>query len=468
MHRFPLFFACLWSVTASAGSITAPGVIAGPDSGPAKADAASAHYNPAALGALTGATSMLDVQIANIRIDATSTRNGGIDPNTGNAYGLSSARVQVPAFMLGVAAKVHDKVGIGLSITDAYVGGGDYTHLEEGTEPPFTGHQRYAGVQTKLVTVHIIPAVGVNVLDGIHVGGGPKIVMDMIDALQASDPLGSEGVGIDGPYSMDSYLAASASGMHMGWNVGLYVDRFEPVRLGVTWEHNGTFEAEGTGTVMVPNALTTIDGSVTVDALTEVSFPLPDVLRFWVDTDLNEKLTVGAGMDHQMWSACCGGPEGDIFIGVTSTDGDAIGAADDIVLEIGTDNYSPRRLWSSSNYSAAVSYQQSDKLWLGGRAGYNQNAVPNYAVSATNLDFENIGAMMAGRYTMGKLTVGLSYAKFMLFERVITNSAWDVRDEEDGHYADDRFSPKTPFKASANGTFKGDVDVFGVRISADF
>jgi len=196
---------------------------------------------------------------------------------------------------------------------------------------------------------------------------------------------------------------------------------------------------------------------------------LPEIWRLAVNSQVTKRLNIGGGLDHYRWHACCGGEDGDIMVSLQDKQGNEVGAGDDdIPISVSKEIASPRRLWDATNYFVSGGYQANKRVWLGGRVAYNQNEVPDYAVSATNLDFENIGAMMAGRYTMGKLTVGLSYAKFMLFERVITNSAWDVRDEEDGHYADDRFSPKTPFKASANGTFKGDVDVFGVRISADF
>ena len=50
MRWFLPFFLC--SGVAHAGSITAAGIIAGPDSSPAKADAAAVHYNPAAIAAI--------------------------------------------------------------------------------------------------------------------------------------------------------------------------------------------------------------------------------------------------------------------------------------------------------------------------------------------------------------------------------------------------------------------------------
>ena len=73
-----------------------------------------------------------------------------------------------------------------------------------------------------------------------------------------------------------------------------------------------------------------------------------------------------------------------------------------------------------SRYEDLGGYQATEAWWVGGRVQYNQNGVPDYAVSATNLDFENTGVMIGSRYRFpmgqkdGGLTVGVSYSKFFL------------------------------------------------------
>ena len=114
-------------------------------------------------------------------------------------------------------------------------------------------------------------------------------------------------------------------------------------------------------------------------------------------------------------------------------------------------------------------YQVSDPLWLGLRFGYNQHGVPDYAVSATNLDFDNAGVVLGARYKLKALELGLTYEKFLLFEREITDSAWGAATDSDD-YVDERFSPgpAPPLQVSANGTYAGAVDIFGVRVGATF
>ncbi len=452
---------------AMAGSISAPGFLAGPDSNAATPNPAAAHYNPAALGGSDGVKVMADVQVAFIRVDATTTRNNGIDPNTGNPYLPSQARVQVPVALLGVSWKIIDQLAFGFSVSDTLVGGGDYTAAEPDDEPPYVGHQRYAGVSTKLITLHMVPAVAVTPIKGLHVGGGLKVIYDSISALQAADPLGTEGVNpsTGEAYTGDTYLSGDASGVHLGWNAGIYVDKWKYARVGISYTDNGNFSAEGDGSVRVPAYLSTSGEDVTVPAKVSFDYPLPPILQFWLNSDLTDKLTLGAGLEYQMWNVCCGGPEGDIVIGVTDDKGNPVGPDAGLTITVDPVQYSPRRLWNSGNYAVNGSYELSEHWWVGARAQYSQNAVPDYAVSATNLDYESVGGQLAGRYRFGKdekFTVGLSYSKFFTKDRVVTDSAWDLRN------GDERFSPETPYKASTNGTFSSKVDIVGLRLAGRF
>lgn len=465
MRRFLLVTLLVTPTPALAGSIAAPAVIAGPDSGPATPDPAAVYFNPAAIAATEGVNALMDTQVAFIRLDITATRNDGIDPNTGEPYNTAKARVQVPVGLVGVTWKVVPKrLALGFAATDAFVGGGDYSAGETQTEPPYHSNQRYAGVQTELLTLHLIPAVGLTVVDGVHLGGSFRYVFDSISAIQASDPLGTEGNGPDGPYSSDVTLDFSGTGGHTGWSAGVYVDKWRYAQVGLSYTDNGTFDASGSGKLYVPNQF----GGVTPDVWVSLQAALPPVIEAWVNSRVSDALNVGAGVEYMEWNRCCGTQAGDIAIDLTNSEGNALGPDDGIALSVAEKQYSPRRLWNAMNLAANAGYQLGDTWWFGGRVGYNQNAVPNYAVSATNLDFVTTGAQLAARYTFAKhLTVGLSYSKFFLQPRTITNSAWNAP-EGSAYYVDDRFSPKNPYTASANGTYQGAVDIAGVRVSSRF
>lgn len=448
---------------AMAGSISTSGYLAGPDSGPATADPVAIVFNPAAIGAVDGIDAMIDVQANFIHVDATTTRNDGIDPNTGEAYDVAGADAMVPNAFIGLVGEVwKDKLNLGLGVNLPFVGGGDYSGSEE-NPPPYTSHQRYAGITVKVITIAVTPAIAVTPVEGVHLGGSFSYVMDSISALQASDPLGTEGVGSAGPYTSDSLLTAEASGSHFGWGAGIFVDKLPKAQVGLSYAAGGAFSTEGTGTVYMPSLFG--QPEATFDAVTGFEQPLPPIMRAGLTSTLSEKLEVGAIWEYQMWASCCSDSSGDLVITVTAPDGSAL--VSPIGTEVATTQYSPRRLENSSNFSGYGGFRPMDKLYVGLKAGYQQNAVPDFAVSATNLDFQSVGTMIAARYQVaGPLELGLSYTRFFLFERTITNSAWGVTEGE-ADYVDDRFSPVLPYKANTNGTYSGRDNVLGLRLSMD-
>lgn len=455
--------------TTFASPISAPAVIATPDSGPATPDPAAVHYNPAAIGATEGVDIMVDLQLSMIDVYYDATRNDGIDPNTGEAYELAEAHVVVPVGLVGVTWKPIKWVAFGLAATDSYVGGGDYSGTETEGEH-YTGSQRYAGIKTQLITLSLMPAVAITPIDGVHVGGTFAYVYDKISLLKASDPLGGEGYDFIGqtPYANDVVLSLEGSGGHTSWSAGIFVDRWKYFQVGVAFSDAGTFSTAGAAELTAPDFLATGEGDLTVPADFTFDMPLPQVLRVGAASQVNEKLRVGAAMEYRMWYDCCGTPDGDAVITLVSEDGDALGPEDGLSIEVDDTIYSPRRLWNNIDVTANGGYWITPEIWVGAKGGYKQYAVPDFAVNATNLDFEVIGATLAARYRFAKkYTVGLAYTKNFLTPRTITTSAWDVRDEEDPDYVDDRFTTEAPYNTGSNGTYTGDSNVFGLRLQAD-
>ena len=460
---------------ASASSIAAPANIAGPDSGPATADPAAVFFNPAAIAPLGSFQALIDAQVSFVHIDAVTTRHDGLDPNTCSdasdpttceAYDPAVADVPVPVFLAAVTYQPwKDRLTLGVAATDNFVGGGDYS---KSTEDPTHVWTRYQGINTKIVTIGVTGAVGLTVVDGVHVGGGGTFVLDMIAAYQASDPLGTEGRGFDGTgYSTDVLLTADASGHHATWNAGLFFDRWKEVQVGASYTSGGTFHAEGDASLDVPEFLSTT-GGITVPGQVTVNMPLPAVIRVGLASQVTDDLKLGATLESYQWGSCCGDHDGDIQIDVVNEAGVQMGPDDGIALEVPETSYNPRRLWSALNVSVNGGYQVAPRVWLGGRVGWDQYAVPDEAVSPTNLDFTAWGLQGAARVRVaGPLTLGLSYTHFFLGTRTITDAAWDVRDDTDPAYEDEYFSPKNPYVAGTNGTYSGHVNTVGLRVGVD-
>lgn len=458
------------ATTAQAGSIKTAGLTGGTESGATTPNVAAVALNPGALGAVEGFQGLVDLQASFIRLEVTTTRNGGIDPNTGERYLPATARAVVPNGVLGVAYKPIPELAIAFAAYDPFVGGGDYTSTEKGKVPPYTGHQRYHIIDTAILTFAFEPAVAVTPVKGVHVGAGVAYVKDFMQVLQASDPLGTEGINTDeldlavpdNPYALDTYLSGSMSGHHWTWNAGFLIDRWRFLQVGVSYAHSARFVVAGDGSVDVPQDLSTVEGGVVVPANVSVEFPLPSIVRLSVNSEITEMVNVAAGVDYQLWNVCCGEEDGDIAIGLTNEQGNAIGPDDGVAIEIATEQYSPRRLWNAMDVHVLVGVRPIDKVEAYARLMYNQNAVPDYAVSPSNLDFQNVGVSLAGRYrVIAPLVLGLGYTKYFLFERTITDSAWDLRD------GNTRFSPELPYKAGTNGTYGGLVDSIGLRIGVE-
>jgi long-chain fatty acid transport protein len=455
---------------AHAASIAAPSVIASPDGGAATADPAAIYYNPAAIGATEGFNLLLDGQLALINVAATATRNGGIDPNTGEPYATLEAHVPVPVGFLGATWTVIPKrLTFGLGVYDPFVGGGKY--LTADGSPDLTASGRYHGISVEILTLAINPVVAVTPIDGFHIGVGGSYVIDHISALQAADPLGTEGIAPDelgsappaNPYAYDVLLDAKASGGHFAWNAGIFIDRIKEAQVGLSFSSGAKFHATGDATVDIPAALSTSSEAATIPGKAEFTLHLAPIARVYVASQLSDTVRVGLGWDEELWNVCCGTADGDVHIGVTNVDGEAIGKADGSTLDIAKDQYNPSRLWNAASFSGNVGIQAMDPLWFGARVGYNQYATPSYSVNPVALDFDNVGVSVAARYRIGKaLTLGLSYSHYFLMTREITDSAWNLQD------GNQRFSPELPYSTSGNGTYSGSVNAVGLRVAAAF
>ena len=262
----------MMSTPTYAASIAAPGVIAGPDSSAATSNPAAIMYNPAAIAASDGFETIFDVQAAAVRIDIDSWRNGGFDPNTGEPYNTATARVVAPVTFLGGTYEViDDRLTAGLALTMPFIGGGDYTSSEDSADPPYKSHQRYFGVNTKVITAQLIPAIGFTPLPewGVHFGAGLTYTLDIFQITKASN-VGQEGLGgtedNPEPYSTDAVLSGETSGSHIGWNAGVFIDRIKYAKVGLSYTSGGLFAGEGEGTVEFPGFVVVDGEAKTLDA----------------------------------------------------------------------------------------------------------------------------------------------------------------------------------------------------------
>ena len=68
-----------------------------------------------------------------------------------------------------------------------------------------------------------------------------------------------------------------------------------------------------------------------MDADLEIALKLPSIIRMSINSQINEKLNVGATIDHYRWHECCGDEDGDIAVMPTDKQGNEVGSGDDEV-----------------------------------------------------------------------------------------------------------------------------------------
>jgi long-subunit fatty acid transport protein len=397
-------------------------------------------------------------------VDVTTTRNDGIDPNTGEPYEAARIDATIPVFVVGATWRPQiggERLVVGLAAADFYVGGGDYLG-EDNSGGPYTGHQRYSGIQTRLSSVSLGAAASYAIWDRVFLGAGMARASDSISLLQASDPFGKEGVVGEASYAADVLLEGEAKGSHWTWNAGIFTNRNAKAQGGLSYTSPGTWQVEGQGTLEFPEVL----GDTTVPTNLSLEMPLPAVWRGSFASQVSPAVRLSLGVEYQAWGRCCSDASGDTTVILTSTDGDAIDEQDGVITEITPEKHVPRRLEDSISASIAARYQVRDTLHMVIGGAYDGNAVPDYAVSPTNLDFTSLGGHLGmGVQVTETVNVGASYARFFPFSRTITDSAWGVRDTDDPDYVDDRFSSVGPFRASSNGSYAAQQQAFGLRLS---
>jgi long-subunit fatty acid transport protein len=466
MRRLLFLAASILFSVAHAGSITAPAQLGGIDTvagGPA-----AAFINPAELAAGEGFRTVADIQMVRIHVTATATRNKGIDPNTNKAYAPANIDTWVPVFLIGSAWTLpilEDRIALGFAFSDPFVGGGDYLGDDE-KAVPYKGHQRYGGIQTRIISLALSPAVGVRVIEGLNVGAGITRYIDSIELLQASDPFGFEGKGAS-PYENDIILDADGSGGHWGWNAGVFFNRFKLAQVGVSYASGGTFRAAGDSSLNFPTVLTAGDGRETIEGKFKFEMPLPAIWRITMHSQLNKRIRVGVSGELQQWAKCCGDKDGDARVTISAKDGTLIDDSDGLLTDIDVDKrrHSPRRLENSVSAMAHTAWWPTERFFVAGGIGYDGSAVPDFAIGPTNLDFTSVGGLLALRYRVAKpLVLGISYSKFFPTKRVVDSAAWGVSDEDDPDHVDDRFGPKTPYRHSTNGTYAASMDALGIRV----
>jgi len=438
-----------------------------PVSGPARADSMAAIENPALLvGAGNGM--VWEGGASRYSLAVRTDRHEGVDPNTGSPYALAQSEVTHPTYLAAVsrvALRGRVGVGVGLSQPIRY----SLRTAEEGA-PPSKSPQRYSAVEANIQSTAIGAGVGVQLLEGVHLGGSGILFLDKLSLIQAWDVMGTEGMGPDdevagqlNPYTGDAIYLYSGAGWHLGGSLGVFVDRWERVHAGVQWIAMGSFQTQGPGRLEVPELL----GGVNIPLLASTEMTLPHAIRGGLLLQPVGSVLASLQVDRVLWGGCCGGRSGDVHAQVLHQDGTTVGPEDGIDVDLPPDQYMPRRLENTWALQAGVLASIGEQNRLGGSARWQQSAVPEFAVSAVNLDMTTWCLSAYADHAWQGLTLGLAARHVLVPNRVVDESGWDVRDtslSEDSGFVDERFSPQFPFAASTNGRYSVSLNSVALRL----
>ena len=443
----------------------------GPHLGAAWSNPASTLTNPAALPARKR-TPIAHRRTALARLaKCRNHRYAGIDPNTQAPYATATSHESYPGGFIGLTWPLaKERITLGLSVATPVQSSRDFE--SDRTDECIHTPTRYAVIDWHSQRLQISPAVRVETIQGVHVGGGWTLSRDDITFSQAWDPLGTEGMGPGQdqpgfvvPFSNDVILDATLNGSHQEWNGGIWIERFPVINLGLSYTHRQALSLSGNGHASFPQMM----GGVDVETVMGFEQPLANEWRIGLSTKADALVRSSLSASLENWQNCCSERSGDILQTLTAPDGGPLGPEQGIIIEISEEFYLPQRLSNSVHLHAGLSTHVLPSLSVGLHAARQTPSVPDYALNALHQDFltRELGFHALLEH-WEKVHIGMSYVRRNARERLIVNSAWDVRSitAEDllEDYVDERFSPQLPYVASGNGQYAHSAQMLSLRI----
>jgi long-subunit fatty acid transport protein len=207
----------------------------------------------------------------------------------------------------------------------------------------------------------------------------------------------------------------------------------------------------------------------TIDGTASIGYKLPARINAGFVLTPIDRLRLELMGAYVFWSAFT---DYDITTSVTR---EAVIAAQPEGVRLGTSTaestaavVSQERQWARDNRNTFWigldgKMQLHDRVLAGARVTYDRSAVPSTVLSTNNFDANTLilGALVALKPAK-PIDIGLSYSRHVFFTRTVTDSALglDVDPEERN---EDRY-----FWPSANGTYSGGINRFGISVRGRF
>lgn len=384
-------------------------------------DATTVWWNPAGMSRL-GAGKHLSLGGALIA-PSTEFHNRASVPGAagvplGNEGGNAGDTTFIPSgfFAMQVAPRLH----FGLGVTVPF-------GLSTKYDPSWIG--RFQGIESKVETVNINPAISYKISDTASVGAGISYQQGKIDLLSAVNFAALAG----NPAVPEGQNSTSVDGHAWGFNVGTLFNVTRATRVGLHYRSKLDYTLDGSTSFARPAA---IPAALVPDSNVRMELRTPDSAAFSVVHELNQRLALLGDLTWTHWSRIKQVP-------LVRTSGTQAGAT----LDTLTFNF--HDTWRAS---AGVNYRLSGTTVLKAGVAYDQSPVPN-------ADTRSVRLPDSDRYW---LSVGAAFAVSPADKVDVGYTFVKPKD------ADINNNQAALGRGVVNGTYEAKIHIFGVQYQHTF
>jgi long-chain fatty acid transport protein len=259
-------------------------------------NASAVFYNPAAILRLDDNGQIVirsDLTVINPKFqDKGSELIPGLPLTGGSASGR--AEVIVPSFH--VSYRISEDVAVGLSVDNVF---------GLATFYPDSWAGRYQAIESRLSTLNINPAIGVQITDELSAGVGVNLqyattsISNAIDfgsliALAGIPPL---------PQQLDGLVEVTGDDWSWGWNAGILYQPSDDTRIGLTYRSAISHNLTGNADFTVPDSAIglTSTGAFTNTTVTS-NLDLPDIISLGIYHQVSPNFGLSGQVDWTNWS----------------------------------------------------------------------------------------------------------------------------------------------------------------------
>jgi long-chain fatty acid transport protein len=377
-------------------------------------DASTIFYNPAGMSMLSGnqfavAGHAIDLSL---KFSNNGTSQAVVSPPIplGPISGDNGGQVGGTSFVpnLYVTHPINDKWTIGLGVNAPF-------GLK--TEYDSTWVGRYQGIETKVTTYNINPAVSYKVTDTLSLGAGVNyqhLKVKFTNAVFTGTP-------VDGMSNLDADDDA------WGWNVGLLAQLSPDTRIGLSYRSQLNYKLEGTASAAIPGGPTLLPSTnITADVT------LPDMASLSIVQKLNDKWDLLGDATFTRWSK------------IDTVNINASGATLDTL---------PFKFDDSWRLSLGANYHYSEQWTLKGGVAWDQTPVQDQYRTVRLPDNSRTWASIGAKYSVTKTAaIDMGYSHLFISNASINNTK----------------VASSGVSSTVVGTYEGSIDILSIQYSQSF